>query len=124
MPDTYDLSTDIGKVRLNITDTDVAGEHVFSDEEIQAFLDQGGTVFKATALALMTLATNEALVQKRIRLLDLSTDGPAVAAALNAKAKEYLALDAEAGEGFSYAEWVVDEFSRREKAIKDAMRDG
>ena len=41
MAHTYDLTTDIGKVRLLIGDTDITPttDAQFSDEEIQAFLD-------------------------------------------------------------------------------------
>ncbi len=125
MPDTYDPSTDAGRVRLNITDTDVAGEHLFSDAEIAAFLAMaGGNVDLATARALLTTAASEVLVQKRIKLLDLSTDGPGEAEALRKLADTYLSLAALAGESFSYAEMVVDPFSYREKIRKDALRGG
>lgn len=39
---TYDLTTDVGKVRLRLTDTREGGW--FSDAEIQYFLDAGGSV--------------------------------------------------------------------------------
>lgn len=58
-----DLSTDIGKVRLEMNDTDEArgkgvkptGEN-FTDAEIQYFLDEEGTVGRATAHACEVLA--------------------------------------------------------------------
>lgn len=40
---TYDLSTNIGKVRIKLTDTREESAW-FSDAEIQAALDEGGTV--------------------------------------------------------------------------------
>ena len=51
---TYDLATDIGKVRLLIGDTDITPttDAQFSDEEIQVFLDLGGSVFMGAAKAL------------------------------------------------------------------------
>lgn len=66
MAHTYNLATDIGKVRLNIGDTDITPttDAQFSDEELQVFLDaSGGSVPIASAMALeawaTTLARNE-----------------------------------------------------------------
>ena len=55
---TYDLATDIGKVRLLISDTDIipVTDAQFSDEEIQVFLTIEGSVNLAAALALETWA--------------------------------------------------------------------
>jgi len=54
---TYDLSTDIGKVRLLISDT-VAPSH-FTDEEIQVFLTLNGeSVYPAAAAALESWAAS------------------------------------------------------------------
>lgn len=46
----YSLSTDIGKVRLEIQDTTEATA-IFSNEEIQVFLDDEGSVLGAAARA-------------------------------------------------------------------------
>ena len=74
-----DFSTDAGKVRLLISDIDTAAP-IFNDASVEAFLDvSGGNVKRAAAAALMVIAVNETLVQKRISLLDLRTDGPAEA---------------------------------------------
>jgi len=49
---TYNLATDLGKVRLEIPDTDVK-KPIFEDEEIQYFLDVNkGDIYLATAHAL------------------------------------------------------------------------
>lgn len=49
---TYDLRTDLGKVRLEIPDTDVK-KPIFEDEEIQYFLDMNkGDIYLASAHAL------------------------------------------------------------------------
>src|SRR5690606_24312534 len=78
-PITVDPSTPIGQVRLLATDLDEA-EPLFDDEQIGAFLTmEGGNVRLAAALALETIARSEVLVSKKIRTLDLQTDGPAVA---------------------------------------------
>jgi len=81
-----DLTTDVGKVRLLVSDVDYS-DLTFSDDEVQAFLDLEGDVRLAAAQALETIASNEALVFKKIRALRvLESDGPAVAAELRARA--------------------------------------
>lgn len=120
---TYLLSTDVGKIRLLIPDTNPAA-HVFEDEELEGCLAlEGGRVKRAAALALETMASNEAYTQKAIKLLDLSTDGPKVAAELRARAKtlreqdaaDGLAEDASAGHaGFEIAEWPLGPASARD----------
>ncbi len=55
MAHTYDLTTDIGKVRLLIGDTDITPttDAQFTDEEIQVFLDtHSGNINLASAMAL------------------------------------------------------------------------
>ena len=51
---TYDVTTDIGKVRLLIGDTDITPttDAQFNDEEIQVFLDIGASVLMGAAKAL------------------------------------------------------------------------
>ena len=51
---TYDLTTDIGKVRLNINDKVNTSDSPaqFSDAELQVFLTAGGNVNLGSALAL------------------------------------------------------------------------
>lgn len=80
-----DVTTPLGQVRLLINDT--ADSPVFSDPEIAAFiLLEGSDVKCAAALAYETIAADEALTSKVIRLQDLQTDGAAVAAQLLARA--------------------------------------
>jgi hypothetical protein len=124
---TYDVATSRGRVRLLITDTD--GDHaIFTDAEVDAFLAlESSSVKRAAATALDQIASSEALVQKRIKLLDLSTDGPSVAKAL----REHAALlrtqaDAEEatedGGSFDWAEMVVNDFTARERIWNEALR--
>ncbi|MCX6024018.1 MAG: hypothetical protein NTZ05_20260, partial [Chloroflexi bacterium] len=85
----YDVTTDRGKVRLLIPDRDTAtvANQFFTDAEIDAFLSmEGDNVKRAAASGLETMASNEAYVQKVIKLLDISTNGPATAASLLARA--------------------------------------
>lgn len=83
--------TDRDSVRLLATDVGGTSgtDFVFSDDEIDGFLTmRSGNIFRAAALALRTLAANEALVSKRIKFLGLETDGPAVAKELRTLAAE------------------------------------
>ena len=129
---TYNVATDRGKVRLLCTDTDVAtpAAQIFQDDEIDTFLAlMGNSILRSAALALETIASQEVLLMKRIRLLDLQTDGPAEAMALLEAAKllkEQAAQEEEKEEGgtFDYAEMVVDVFTAREKRDKEALRNG
>lgn len=92
---TYDPGTPVGRVRTLITDIDVHAP-MLTDAQVAVFLDLAdGSVWAAAASALRAIAVSEVLVQKRIRLLDLSTDGPAEAAALRQLAADYDARAAE-----------------------------
>ena len=80
------MSTNIGKVRLNIPDTNVV-DAIFTDDEIQSFLDQEqDNIFFAAADAVDTLATNQAYVLKVKTTGDLTFNGAAVSAELRARA--------------------------------------
>lgn len=83
----YDITTDAGRIRLLISDVD-QGDPLFADDEIAAFLDMEGSVKLAAALALETMASNEAMVSKVIRTQDVQTDGTKVSAELRARAKD------------------------------------
>lgn len=117
---TYDLDTDAGKVRLLISDIGGTGgsgaEFIFDDDEIDTFLSmESGIVYRASAVALRTIAANEAFVSKRIQFLELKTDGPAVAKALRELAAEF---DKQADEGASEIFDLIaigdTDFSRRD----------
>lgn len=92
-------------IRLNITDTGTGDKQLFTDDQLNAWLAQyDGSINRATYRALVTMATSTVLVSKKIRTQDLTTDGPAEAAALLALAKTYKdeadADDAAAGSFF------------------------
>lgn len=81
-----DFTTNNGRVRLLINDTDDL-DPVFDDEEIDAFLSmEGDSVKRAAAQALDTIADDEALTSKVVRSQDVSTDGATVAAGLRQRA--------------------------------------
>jgi len=126
MSTTYDLSTDIGKIRLLITDTDISNA-TFTDEEISVFLgltinDDGNDIYYAAAEALDTMARSEVLTQKRIKLLDLQTDGPAVAAELRKQA-ERLRQKSDAETTIDWAEMGLTNANKSEIIWNDFMRE-
>jgi len=124
---TYDVTTDAGKVRLLITDTD-STYPIFNDDEISAYLSMNASsVKRAAAGALRTIAASEVLVQKRIKILELTTDGPAEAQQLRLLAKDLIAEAEtdEAGDGdfFDVAEFADTSFQKRERVYKQALKD-
>lgn len=126
---TYDPTTDRGLVRLLIHDTDTAtaANQLFQDAEIDAFLTlEGSVVRRGAAAALESLAANQAMVLKVMRLLDLSVDGAAVARELRMQAqvlRQQAEVDAAAsGDGFAVAEMVVDTFTTREHTRNEMLR--
>lgn len=119
----YDINTDIGKVRLLCIDTD---EAIFSDDEIQAFInltsvDGSVEVRLAAALALDTIASSQTLILKKISTLDLSTDGPALAASLRDSAVR-LRKDVEEDIAFGYAEIGHNVWTTYEIIINEELR--
>jgi hypothetical protein len=125
---TYDVSTDEGKVRLLCQDFDMENP-IFADAEISAFLALNGSNVKlAAAQALDVIAANEVYIQKRIKLLDLWTNGPSEATELRQIAKE-LRRQVTEGEGelvgdfFDIAEMVFDDFTAREYVENLVLRE-
>ena len=108
---TYDLTTDLGKVRLLIPDTRTATP-IFQDDEIEAFMVMEHGLKRAAALALETVASDEAYVLKVVSLLDLSTNGAQTADALMKRAaqlrKQADQDEVNAAGGIEIASWVLD----------------
>lgn len=122
----YDLTAPVGVMRAIIPDNDTA-THVFDDEELDVFLAiEGGSIKRGAALALETIASNEALVLKVVRLLDIQTDGAKVADALLKRAAllRKQAEDDEAAQdgAFDIAEMVITDFQAREHAWNQIQR--
>lgn len=118
---TYDPSSDAGVVRLLCTDTD-ADNAIFSDAEITAFLTlQGNSVRYAAASALDTIASQQALLLKVVKLPDLEVDGAKLAMALRQQAKA-LRDEEDADGSFDIAEQVLDSFSQRDRLWKQYQR--
>jgi len=124
---TLDPETDIGAVRMIIQDLNIE-QALFTDAGITRLLSLNGDDIRlASAAALDIMASSQAMILKVIRLLDISTDGAAVARALREHASQ-LRKDveiAEAGEGelFDYAELVTNEFTARQRMINQILRD-
>lgn len=95
---------------------------ILSDADIEAFLSLEGDVAQlAAATALETIATNQALTLKVMKLLDVQTDGAKLASELRARAA-VLRQRAEEDGGFDIAETVPNAFAYRERVTKQAMR--
>ena len=72
----------VQQVRLIIGDTN-SDDPDFDDDQIRGFLSIArDSVLRAAADALDAIATNEALLSKKLTTQDRATDGPAVADAL------------------------------------------
>lgn len=101
-----DYTLPLGKVRLLITDvSDITADRLFTDAQLDAFLDLcGGNVWRTAAKALVVIAASELMVSKVIRTQDKTTDGAKVSAELRALAATYEAKadadDAAADVGF------------------------
>lgn len=123
----YDLATDVGKVRLLISDVTDA-QHLFEDEEIEVFITIEGAVVLAAAKALEVIAANETMVQKRIQFLDLRTDGPAEATALLAIADRFrktyedsIVAAEDQGAGFEIVGLPIPVFAAEQMAWNELM---
>ena len=123
---TYDITSDIGQVRMLIPDKD-QNNVLFQDEEITAMLNLSGeSVLRAAALGVDTMAHDNAMVLKVISLLDLRTDGATLSRALHDQAESLraMALEEEAREGslFDYAEMVTNAFTLRQRVWNQMLR--
>jgi len=119
----YDPTTDVGKVRLRISDTQVS-RPVLDDEDIEAYLDMASdSVPLAAAMALETIAINEILCLKVVNLMGaVVTDAASAAKQLLALAKslreEHMTNATADSPGFVSIEMADDFLQRREKYAK------
>jgi hypothetical protein len=137
---TYDLTTNIGKVRLYIDDRDFTsiststprGERsaIFDDDEIAQFLTaEGDSAYDAAALALLTIATNKNLMVQRRELDGANVDFGTLRKDLLDMAERFRALndDADGGTGkpaSGVAEVNYGEFTEEEIIINSWLRQG
>ena len=126
---TYDPTTNIGKVRRTLPDK-VEDDAFFSDEEIASFLLDEDSWRRATALALETIASDNAMVMQVIKVQNITTDGAKVSDALLKRAKllrdQAAVDDANTSDGsgaFDVAEMVFDNFGYRQRILNTALRE-
>lgn len=125
----YDVTTTIGKIRLN-TFGDDTDKPIFTDEELQAFYDQEHSNVKlAAARVLNVVASRQAYILKVITNLGLTTNGAALAAEFRAQAKQLrdeAATDAQVSTdddtGFDIAEMVVDDNTYADVVLNSIKR--
>jgi hypothetical protein len=121
----YDISTDLGKCRLLITDTD-ATRPLLDDEDVQAFITMTGHYMPAAAMALDTIAANMLLSQGVVNIMGMTVDSASAAKMLMARAEklrsDYTLYSASNGPGFATAEMPDGTFSWDEKIMKEYMR--
>lgn len=98
---------------------------ILSDSEIQALLDlNGGSVRLGAAAALEAIASSEILIQKRQKVLDVETDGPAMAKEMRELAKSYREQEDSQAALIDWAEAVYDEGGYRQHLYNEALREG
>lgn len=124
---TYDPTTNVGRIRRTIPDK-IEDDAVWTNEELQSFLDdEGGDWRRATALALETMASDDLLVLKTIRVQNIETNVDRMAKQLFDRAKRLrdLAMDADAnaGDAFDFAEVAVTDHQYRERVWNQALRE-
>lgn len=117
-----DPESDVGLCRVLIPDAEQHKDpqfpaepatYMYEDWQLTAFLKlNAGKVKAAAADAIDALATNEAMVSKKIRTEDLQTDGPAVANAMRLHATALRAAqrreddDADALDSFQVVDYI------------------
>lgn len=121
-----DYTTDLGQVRLLIADTDETNL-VLTDAQVTAFLTiEGDSVLRAAAMALETIAVDQALVLKVIQTLDVKTDGAKVADTLLKRAKQLRdqadQTDVDADDDFAVAEFADPVFGYRDRMRREFLR--
>jgi len=122
---TYELSTNIGKVRLKSMDKflDDSSKYIFTDEEIESFLDlENDSVLRAAAAVVEAIAQDENLVKGKIKLLDLQLDATVAAKEMRAYAKS-LRQQADENEDFEidFAEMADNTFAQRSQLRRDRL---
>lgn len=126
---TNDTSNYIGLIRLRIFDNEPS-DALFQDETITNVFGvlERQSIKRTAAFFLETIATRQALIQKVIKNLNLSTDGAKLATELRAQAKDLRdQADIEdtfinGASGWDFAEQIFDPFTERERIINEILR--
>jgi hypothetical protein len=123
---TYDLTTDVGRVRRTIPDKTEATA-IWSDEEIESFIEDEGDWRRASAAALEAIASNHLLVLKVVRIHNLETNTDRLARELMARAKlirtQANEADVNAGDSWDVAEVIVTDSQFRERLWNQRLRE-
>lgn len=125
----YIIDNDIGLLTfltapINGADIEVSFKFsLLSDAQIVAIMGQyqDDPVKLGAADCLDAIATSEALIQKKIRSLDIQTDGPAVADSLRKTAQALRLQVSDTSEAFDIAESIYDRASRCEYILKNIL---
>lgn len=119
----YDPTTDVGKVRLRISDTQMT-RPIFDDEDIEAFLEMASdSIPLAAAMACETIALNELLCLKVVNLMGAVVTDAASAAKqykslASALREEHAGTATSTAPGFVSIEMADDFLQRRERYWK------
>ena len=118
----YDISTNLGKIRALIGDTD-ATSVLLTDAKISAFLAlKSNDLFLTAALALNAIAANKALLAKRKTAGNYSEDLTAIAKECRETAKVYEEM-ARNVPAEAVAEQFFTDFSYRDLLVNKHLRD-
>jgi len=104
---TYDLATDIGKVRRNIGDTSTSAAH-FTDAELTSFVSDGGSVEAASGLALMAWAASLATEDELVTVGSFTGDRRDVVGKMMRLAQSYFTLVGYTATGAFYEVTALD----------------
>lgn len=121
-----DFSTDVGKFRAIFPDVDQTYP-IFTDEEIQVFLDLEGDLRRARARGLERAAADTVMTLRVTKTLGLEVDGAAAARELRLEAQaereKAIEADSRAGGLFDIAEQAYEPFGTRELLYNQILRD-
>jgi hypothetical protein len=131
---TYNIATDVGKVRLYIDDRDMTNATtatplerrsvIFTDEEVQTFIDvQGGDLNLAAAMALRTIANNRSLLVQRRQIGKTDVDYGTLRTDLLKSAQTFDDMANIGGPADGVAEIVYDDFSLRRIVWNEQLRE-
>jgi hypothetical protein len=119
---TYDITTNLGKVRALISDTNAASV-ILGDAKINAFLSmKSNDLYATAALALNAIATSKSLLAKKKSSGDYSEDLTAIAKECRATAAIYQEMS-ENIPAEAQAEGFFNDFSYRDVTLRKMLRD-
>lgn len=123
---TYDPTTNIGRIRRTLPDK-TEDDAFWTDEELQSFLDDEDNNWRrATALALETMATDDLLVLKVIRIQNLETNLDRAMTALLKRAatlREQASIaESTDSDAFEFVDMINNEWQLEERVLKQAAR--